>query len=497
MDDDPAARPVDDDPAARPVDEVKTRREPGNGSTLVAAIAAAMVGAAFVSALPYLVLSTGLTDLVPSEPLRAGVLGPAVFALAAASALTLYRVTGWLVAAAGLLLVTVADQFTAATLLFPADAPTLGRLVAHLCAAVGLGLAVGGVLLAVGQATRRARTPLAAGLAVGLTCQPAYAAVVGVALFRGPLQPLPAQLWLALGFTLVAGLLAYRRRRAAPRPVPSPLRWTPVVVVLLAGLLVLGGFLVRSWVVRAFRASPDGLVGPRRAQAVETFTHHSTVVIAVVATLALLLYAHRAVGLVGTRWVVLGFAAAPVSLAGWAFNLTISSRRVLLVAVVGFTAVTAGAMVARHAERILPWDALGVAVAAAALPLALPVVREELPSALLVGPLLAALGLGLALGFGLTSAATRDAEDRSVEPTERGWLPATLVLGFVAWTLTVQALAPIAVPAQFHIRAEPTFTLPVLVGAAALLLVLLFAFGRVVDGLRRDLSTPTRSGPTE
>ncbi|WP_091451517.1 hypothetical protein [Micromonospora inyonensis] len=361
-------------------------------------------------------------------------------------------------------------------------------------------MALGGVLLAVGQAARPARAPVAVGLAVGLACQPAYAAVVRSAVAeRGPIPSFPVQLWLALGVTVVAALLAYRRRGAAPRPVPSPLRWTPVIVVVLAGLLVLGGLLVRSWMVRAFRVSPDGLAGPRREQAVETLANHSTVAIAVVAGLVLLWYAHRAVGLVGARWVVLGFAAAPVSLVAWALDLATSPRRVLLVAVTGLVAVSAGALLARHAARVLPWDALGVALAAVALPLAAPAVRAELPSALTVGPVLAALGLGLALGFGLTFPATRDPDEEdgsgAVDPgIERGWLPAALVLGFVAWTLTAQALSPVAVRAQFqNVRSEPTFTLPVLVGTAALLLALLFAFGRVVDRLR-DLDTPTRPG---
>ncbi|WDZ85218.1 hypothetical protein [Micromonospora cathayae] len=533
-------------PARRPPSPARRSAAPVRrpaAATLTGALATATVGLIFATVLPYLLLPTVFGDLVPTVPLRSGVLAPVALAVAAAAAVAVRRVDGWWLALAGLLLVVTADRSAALPVVTSVDAPSPLGTLAFLAVAVGTGLTLGGVLLAVGTASGPVRAALAGGLAVGVLAGPAYAALLTPA----PTGLSPELYWVALaatGLTAVlaprdrgrlAALLTDRRRLAAvlaprdrdgsappsptggprrrPDSVPTPaataLRRGPVIAVTVAGLIVLGGLLVRWWVIREFRVSPDGLAGPRREAAVESFAHYSAVAVAVVAGLLLLGYAHRAFGIVGARWVALGFAVAPVRLVGWHLDVTAVPGRVLLVAVTGLAAVVVGVTLARQVAGLLPWDALGVAVAAVALPLAAPVVRAELPSAATVGPVLVALGTGLAVGFGLTHAAAAGPPAPQPIPTpphrtttpdqptsphhettgpDRGRLAGVAVLGFATWALTAQALAPVAVrPAG---PTDLSFTLPLLALAGAVTLVLLFALTRLVARLDQPSARP-------
>ncbi|MET8836780.1 hypothetical protein ABZV78_23080 [Micromonospora sp. NPDC004540] len=62
-----------------------------------------------------------------------------------------------------------------------------------------------------------------------------------------------------------------------------------------------------------------------------------------------------------------------------------------------------------------------------------------------------------------------------------------LALGTVALVLSALALAPTLLRGWRTDRGEAALTVPVLAGVAALVLVLLFGFGRAVDRIRRDL----------
>lgn len=469
--------------AARPV--------PSDRSVLVDALAAITVGVVFaVRGLP-LAAQSGFADLVQGAPVRAAALASALLAVAVAASALLTRLPGWPVAAAGLLLAFLADLVPGAdgSALLPTEQASTGQLLAALAGAAGTGLALGGALLAVGQVSRPARWPIAAGLAAGLVLHPVSSGLVHAALpdrYAASGQPSDVQLWIAVLATVFAALVAHRRSIDAPSAGAVRLRPGPVIVVAVAALLTLLGLLLRWWVVQQFRLSPDGFAGPRRERAVEAFAHFSTVAVAMVVGLVLLGYAYRAGRAVGARWVVLCVAAGPISLFGLRLDFASSPQRAYLVTVAGVVALTAGAALARYAARLLPWDAFGVALAAVALPLASPVVRVELPSSETVQPVLTAIGLGLALGFGLAFAATGspgpDDGDDACRPV------GLLVLGPAGWVLSAQALAPVVVRAQFDGPYQgPSLTIPVFAGVAALVLVLFFGFGRVVDRIRRDL----------
>ncbi|WP_370518289.1 hypothetical protein, partial [Micromonospora sp. AMSO31t] len=62
-----------------------------------------------------------------------------------------------------------------------------------------------------------------------------------------------------------------------------------------------------------------------------------------------------------------------------------------------------------------------------------------------------------------------------------------LALGMAALVLSALALAPPLLRGLSTDRGEPPLTIPVLTGVAALVLVLLFGFGRAIDRIRRDL----------
>ncbi|MEV0327909.1 hypothetical protein AB0H63_15905 [Micromonospora echinospora] len=473
---------------------------------VVGAVAAFAVGVLSGAALPALTMLTGYTDLTPFAPVRAGVLAPVVLALAVAAGALPYRVGGWPVALAGLLLAGVTDLVAAGGMLLPANAVAAGHVSAFLVGAVGVGLALGGVLLVAGGSVRAVRVPVAVGLAAGLVGQPAYRALLRAALpVPGRVQPYQISLWLAVALVAAALLLSWRRGR--PGPAGGSLRWTPVPVVAAVGLLVAAGFAVRWSVVRA-RLRP----GPGLEEAAVTAARMLVVPLTVVAGLLLLGYALRALGVVGARWVVLAVAAGPIAVTGGGPTGVVAPAVTVLAALTGLAAVAGGVALTRYAERILPWDALGIVLTAVALPLATPAVRLELPVAAGAGVVLTALGLGLALGSGLTLVVTREpglawqsvplpapapgpvsrpapapgpvsrAAPVSRADVDKGWRSATLLVGAAGWVLAAQAATPLAIRAQVAPPGLlPPLTLPLLTVAAAVLLALLFGLGLLVD----------------
>ncbi|MGC4803663.1 hypothetical protein [Micromonospora sp. DT233] len=511
---------------------------------LVDAAAALAVGVVFAGRGVPLAAQSGFVDLVRGgQPLRPAVLACLAVAVAVTLPALLPRLPGWPVALGGLLLTFLTDLAVAGGAhLLPTSSPAPGLLLAALVGVAGTGLALGGALLAVGQASRPGRRLVAAGLAGGLVLHPVSTALA-VLLLPGTEShgPRPeVQLWLPVLLTVGAMAVAWRRARVTGPAFAGRFRPGPLLVVGVAATLALVGLTVRWWVVQQFRLSPDGLAGPRREQAVQGFQYFSAVVLAVVVGLVLLGYAYRLGRAVGARWVVLCVAAGPISLYGVRLSFSAAPGRACLITAVGVAAVAVGAMLARHAPRLLPWDALGLLVAAVALPMSAPVVRAELPSVDIVMPLLTVLGLGLAFGFGTAFAATAsigtasDAVPTSA-PTAPGPAPtasdvasaaadavapaapgpgvaapsgpsiarpdiggrvALLVLGPAAWMLSAQILASVVTRSQFDGPYQgPAFTVPVFAGMAALLLAAFFGFGRAVDRLRQDLraeSVPLR-----
>jgi hypothetical protein len=455
----------------------------------VQAVAAFAVGVLVAARGLALLVQSGYTDLVEGTPVRTAPVAAVLLAVAVAVVALLPRLPGWPVAVGGLLLVAVADQVAGGDpVALVAGYPSTARVVVPaVLAAVGVGVALGGVLLAVGRTPREARWLPAAGLAAGLVLQPVATLLVQDALpdrYARSVSPATAQLWVAVLLAVLAALLAYRHALDGPTPPVGRPAVRPVLVIAVAAGLTLAGLVARSWVVRTFRVSPDGFAGYRRTRAVEAFGHWSLVLLAAVVALVLLWWAYRAGGVAAARWVALCVGAGPATLSGFRLAYRAAPQSVFLVTVTGVAALTAAALLARSATRALPWDAVGLVLAAVAMPLGSSVVRAQLPSATQVQPVLTVVGLGLALGFGLSAAAlavTRPA----VEP---GLLTGLLVLGPAAFVLAALALAPVVIRSQSDgPYREPLLTVPVFVTVAAVVLVLLHAFTRAVARLRRDL----------
>ncbi|NES31167.1 hypothetical protein GCE86_21410 [Micromonospora terminaliae] len=489
----------------------------GIRSTVAGALAAVAVGAFFGARGLAVARQTGFADLAQGFPFGpseftvtlVALAGGALLAVVPAGVAAFGRLPGWPVTAAGLALDYLVGELALdhGAGLVPRQSPTTGQVLTVLASALAAGLVLGGALLALSRPTRSLRWPLAAGLAAGLVLHSAVEDLLrlgaGVVGYPDGGRAWPLQVGVTLLIVVVAAVLAHLDRPGPAARSGRP-RIGPLVAAAVAALLTLGGLVIRWWVVDVFRLSRDGLVGPRREQFVGSFAYFSPVAVAIVAALVLLGYAYRAGRAVAARWVVLGFAAGPLLLVGLQLAFAGDRAQAYPVVLAGLTAVAGGAALARFRSGLLPWDAAGLLLAALAMPLAAPVVRAELPATGQVSPLLSAIGLGLAVGFGLTLTATTSdttapaatapaggvpgggVADGGVE--ESGRVAGVLALGMAALVLSALALAPPLLSGWANGRGgEPPLTIPVLVGVAALVLVLLFGFGRAVDRIRRDL----------
>ncbi|WNM42760.1 hypothetical protein RMN56_16060 [Micromonospora halotolerans] len=499
-------------------------------STVAGTVAAVAVGAFFGARGLAVARQTGFADLTQGFPFGpsqftvtlVALTGGALLAVVLAGVPAFGRLPGWPVAAVGLALNYLTGELASdhGIGVVPRQPPTTGQVLTVLASALGAGLVLGGALLALSRSARSLRWPLAAGLATGLVLHSAIEDLLRLEAGAGYPdvgRAWPVQVGVTMLVVVVAAVLAHLDRPGPGAPAARP-RIGPLVATAVAALVTLGGLVIRWWVVDVFRISQDGLVGPRRERFVEAFAYFSPVAVATVAALVLLGYAYRAGRAPAARWVVLGFAAGPLLLFGLRLSSVGDRAQAYLVVLVGLVAVAAGAALARFTPGLLPWDAAGLLLAALAMPLAAPVVRAELPAAAQVPSLLSALGLGLAVGFGLVLAATAPAggvpsdvpaagpaargaaaggseaggvEAGGVEAggvEESGRVAGVLALGMAALVLSALALAPSLLRGLSTDRlGEPALTVPVLTGVAALVLVLLFGFGRAVDRIRRDL----------
>ncbi|GGS07699.1 hypothetical protein GCM10010169_60710 [Micromonospora fulviviridis] len=502
---------------------------------LVGVVAAAAVGLVVAARGFPLALFAAFTDLLAHGPMGWGVYAAAVLAVAIAVPALLPRLPGWPVAAAGLAVFLAADLTEADVMmkaLLPIEVGTTREVAIALAATAGLGLALGGVLLALVQAAPAAMWWVGVGLSAGLVLHP-----VGSELFRavlprraehpsfapaqrGIVNAIDVEVWLALGLVVVAAVVAYVRRSGYGPVASARFRpGAPVAVIAVAALLLLG-FALRSATIRELRLGSDEMAG--QDATIESFAQVSAVVLAVVVALLLTAYAYRLGRAPAARWVVLGAAAAPVAVFEFPYDGPSSGTRTSLVLLFGILAVAGGALAARHAARMLPWDAIGLVVVAAASPLAWPEVRAELPSADTVGAVLVAVGLGLAFGAGIVlvtdpagtppigPAATVDGRtggDSAAGPavadtpavalvddptggrTRHGSnLAGVLVLGPAALMLCASALAPVVLRSQVGglMEEDPSLTVPLFTTVGAVLLVLLFGFARAAGRLRLD-----------
>ena len=395
---------------------------------------------------------------------------------------------GWSIAAAGLGVSTLVIQ----TVLVESRGET--ALVWFLVVVAGLAAALGGVMIVAAQAGTAERMAIAAGVAFGFAGQ-------RYDLFLYMLEPYPSiasrmlPFYLAIALALAAAAMAFTRPLTADSLDTPPQRFAafvPVLIVVAVSAIVQLGHYTRQAVVDEFRVSPDGLASQRRIDAVGAFAEYSAIALAAVAGLILLWLAWRRGKADLARWVVLGFALGGPSMVvvfGFQNGGTADVTGVVLTALV---CTAAGVVLAWRADRLFPWDALGVAVAAIGMIVGSVSYRMGPPTSAFASIVITG-GFALALAAGLTRAVrTTTATQGSVT----GQVAISLALGLVALLVTADAIAP----ATWMLLVSNGFggfqlSVPITSLVAAGILVLLFGFRRTVDRVRREIREQAAQPP--
>jgi hypothetical protein len=393
------------------------------------------------------------------------------------------RAAGWVVSAVGsLLLAGILQALHSTEAVREHPTPTF------LLLGVAFGLGLGGVLVAlasdgVGRAAvgRAARMAIAGGLAAGILVAPAMITLVSRIAGSGSGQSIDPTELLAIVAAASAGAAAVLARAGAG-PVETGDRgvrrlWMLAVVVIVVGALARISDAIRAAIADSVLPAAGG-ASPRRVEAVQTFNRWSFILIAVGVGVVLAGYAYARGRAEPARWVCTGFGLSIPAVIGLRMDFEFrpgTATAILLVAVVS---VAFGVLLTRYADQIAPWDALGVIIAAIALLLLPSSVQTQIGSST-PAQLLLAGGMGLALGSGLTRLA-------ALTPTAEA--AGFGALGVTALLLAGQALAPIALQSS----TGPSYgklplTGPVIMGITAVVLVLLFGMGRMVDRIRRDI----------
>lgn len=296
-----------------------------------------------------------------------------------------------------------------------------------------LGLALGGALVALVTAPARSRAAITAGLAIGLS------AGLGVVTLAERLLSWSGalELWVlgsAIAVTLVTALLvAIVDRGDQPAGSGHARAWRPLAVVAAVVAIALLTEAVRRSVVVAMRVPPQ-----RRITDVMAVDATVRVGLALAAGAALVWFAYRYATAAAARWVCTGFALGLPLLLGLDRGFYTASpwpepraSGLVLLAVVVVAAAT-GVVLVRVAAQVMPWEAFGLLLAAAALAM-----RIGQPDGGLLPTYLLAVGVGLALAAGLAQVASEP--DRLRTPERAGPAPA---LGFAAALVVCLAMAP-------------------------------------------------------
>jgi hypothetical protein len=377
--------------------------------------------------------------------------------------------------------------------------------------ALAVGICLGGVLVVLGAGS--AAPAVAGGLAGGLATAP-MALWLAAWVFGDPsgwaISPIRLQLTVAAGLAVLAAVMTHVAEDTDPGDRGSV---TGIVVVTVVAGLAVAAEAVRRAVAESVLETRTGQVSARRMDAVTTFNEVAFVGIAVGVAIVLAAYAYRRGKADAARWVCVAFGlAAPIAL-GLEVSFEYQPGASTLVLIVAAVAVAAGVLLTRYADRAAPWDALGVLLAAVGLLLVPGSVQEELGSSIPAKVLLGA-GLGLGLGSGLgrlalprtAPAGSGLAGSGLAGSTVSGSAPSGLVprreiastaaLGFAAMVLAGYALAPVVTfPLTQPRYGRLPLTGPVVMAVTALVLVLLFGFGRLVDRVRRDIYAEAQRPP--
>jgi hypothetical protein len=333
----------------------------------------------------------------------------------------------WAAAAVGAVAVLVAQTMWR---FYIGIGPGLGGLA---LAVAGLGLVLGGALLAAGSATGRPRLAIIAGLVVGVVVAPPLERLSPVAL-PGPDAPSGSSIvqWLATGLVVAAALaVGAQERRAGTSPPGVSVRDSaalPVLGVALAAIFADG---VRQ-IALMLTPVADQFTGERAGAMWRAAT---ALALAALITLVLALLAVRRAGMPGVRWVVTGAAVGQV-LAVLSLWWTPDGPAPLLVPILlAVLGAAGGAVGAWTRGRLLPWDGVGVLVMAVAAAMAWPAWGFEAPWMRWMPAAVLLAGCGMAMGAGLARLArVTDAALSAADFVGAG------VFGFAAAILAGQVL---------------------------------------------------------
>ncbi len=395
----------------------------------------------------------------------------------------------WLVASVGL--------FGVAALYFQGDA--LERDELFVLVAVCTGLQLAGVLLAFADAERPQRWAIAVGFGAGAVAGKYGLALVILlvreSLVSGSMRGDDAIVALLGAVAAAAGvvlLLQSRPDSGAVESKPAAARGPFIWVLAAAAAAVVLSWLWQLVLEEVARSSTGG-ISQRRAEFVESMDQLARVAISVTVGVILLVAAYRRGGANLARWVVVAFGVAATSIAipivfrtsAGPFTETDLLVRLVVPAVIG---AIAGAAAVRYVDRWFPWDALGIALGAAAVMLTSRRGQLELPDLAQPAMVLGTFGLALALTAGAT---------RLTDPGARG-LSTTEVsmsagLGVAALVMCQQVISPVAYLAVEDLRG-PQLSVPLTMAGAAVVLVVLFGLGRLVQRIRKDLVAEAAAG---
>jgi hypothetical protein len=398
---------------------------------------------------------------------------------------------GWSLVAAGLGVSTLVIQTELVGTRGEADLVWLVVVIA------GLAGALGAVMVAAEQAGTAERIAIAAGVAFGFAAQ-------RYDLWLYQLGPSPSTttrmlpFYLAVAAALAAAAIAFTRPRTTgtiDAPPQALATFGPVLIaVAVAGMIQLGHYL-RQAVVEEFRLSPDGLASQRRIDTVSAFAEFSAIALAAVAGLILFWLGWRRGKADLARWVVLGFALGGPSLTLVIGFQSGGTAGVTWAALTALGCAAAGVALAWYADRLFPWDALGVAVTALGMIVGSVAYRVGPPTAG-VAYLMITGGFALALAAGLTRAVRTTTATTATKGLAVGQAAISLALGFVALLATADAIEP----ATWILLVSNGFDgfqlgAPITSLVAAGILVVLFGFRRTVDRVRREIMEQAKEPP--
>jgi hypothetical protein len=443
---------------------------PARGPEVAAQLLAALV---IGSVLPFLVAWTspafafGMTpygfELVDIMPQLVALVALGIAVLARSRGFGWLRSSGWLLAAAGLL--GLAGLY--------AQQSTLDGQTLTLALTAVIALSIVGTLLAFAQADGAGRWGVAAGLAAGIAGGREVVALVVGALREGRFAGTPHGddvVFAGLGLVVAgAGVMQQVLRRAsAPRPATAalalPAWWRfagwPIGAFVVASVLAVG--LTSAWNARleAIIRSYIGGISEENSLALQTRDQLVRLGIAVVVTAVLVAVAHRSGGSAAARWVLVAFGMA--LLVGLPGLLALEPS--WPTAVLGPAGAAAGTALVHRIDAALPWEALGLALAAGLFVVDAPTVVSYV----------AAAGAGLAVAAGIVRLAPLPSG-----PVRRGpgRAPVAATLGVATWLLGHQVVAPVAAIYRVDPGAVPILALGLLLAAAAI--VIFYLLGRV------------------